>query len=228
MNKRMAFLVCVFCAALALQACKPASSKRAITIVASSLAGKEPSPIFQNGDVLTWQDPQGHAITANFRIVTPCHEGKSVQTCTIDVPSGHGSFNYLCSPNICPDPEVPVGSDVVRAPFSATSTPPPFVGAPAYANPVDIYCDTTVTPNIAKADPPAQTASVGQAFSWEGVGDGPPVWTVTFASGQACSQGTSFSKDNPTCTPQTANTYTYTIHVNNCGTTDGSATLTIQ
>jgi hypothetical protein len=209
----------------ALKYCKPAAAGRAITMtIIRDLPNKAPATIINKGDVLTWTKPDQSPLKVKFDFASPCSEGVGIliNTCHVNVPNG--MFIYSCDQDVCPDPEVPVGSEYL---YRGTGSLP-TVNAKGFNPLVAVYCNASVTPNVAAAAP--QTATAGQVFNWLGVGSPAPDWTVTGVGAGVCQEGTSFSRGNSKCTvqPGKTGTYTYQVHVNGCATPDSSATLTIQ
>jgi hypothetical protein len=227
MIRKIAIVACGFALgfwALALESC---NSGRQITMtLVRGLPDKAPTPIFNQGDVLTWTKPDGTQTQVEFDFVSPCKEGvnKMIASCTVNVPSG--MFSYTCgSPNICPDPEVPVGEGYNPRARSLAIVPNPT----GFIQPVPVYCNTS---SVATAAP--QVATAGNAFNWLGEGSPQPTWTVTLRTGATgvCMEGLSFNPDNSKCTVQPGHAsgtpYTYDLTVTGCGTTSGTGTLTIQ
>jgi hypothetical protein len=224
MIKTTSVVVCGFAlgfAALALEACSSKSREITMTMV-RGLPDKAPAPIINKGDVLTWT-AGGKQIDVEFDYVSPCTEGvnKMISSCTVNVPSG--MFSYVCEMNVCPDPEVPVGSDVHSGTmYTARATNPT-----GYRQPVPVYCNN----NMATAAP--QVATAGQSFNWLGEGSPQPEWTATLRADAAgvCSatEGLNFNPDKSKCTVQPGHTgaYTYDLTVTGCTTSAGTGSLTI-
>ncbi|MDP9172229.1 MAG: hypothetical protein M3N54_16550 [Acidobacteriota bacterium] len=199
---------------------------RQITMtVVKGLPNKAPATIIMKKDVIKWTDAASNPLSVRFDYASPCAEGvdQLISTCTVNVPNG--MFAYSCANDVCPDPEVPVGSDYGGNRMKPIPTP--AVNPPGFNPLVAVYCSRG-TPNTASAAP--QTATAAQAFNWLGVGSPAPDWTVSDVAAGVCREGTSFSPANSLCTVQPGRTgsYTYRVHITGCPTPDGTGSLTIR
>lgn len=164
-------------------------------------------PRVNKGDVLKFYDGQGNKLTVNFVPLTPCREGKSTDTCTVNVDAGF--YPYDCTG--CEDPGVGVGgANPIEFGVLTTRdvTPKPALDG--------VYCD----PAGNSANAVLETAAPGDRFQWVPSGQ-VSNWWVEVADGTCAGANNRFNKDHPICRVLgTANSQKYTVHVEPCGTVE--------
>jgi hypothetical protein len=203
-----------------LAGCGGGNKSRPVTLM--FLAGGKPVLNPLKDEVVKWVGPDGKTpVTVNFPIASPCKEGSSTSTCTMQL---QGFFPYDCKH--CSDPGVAVGSDFLeklgQTTLASTAVADAQVGY--------VFCDMGTKAAKVYQDPLSASASASGGDStvqWLPLGgSGIMKYTIGLQSG-TCKESTVDQSQDVCTLVAGASSQTYSVTADACSA-GGTASLTIR